>query len=113
MLLLTALTSFPAQAANLFIQVMIEDRLPTVIDSGEDPGRVEIEINGTFVGCARAAVYEDKWDQSHLLPLSLGYTASGRKEDVKVTLHGALRRSSTARVLISELPQTPTAVNKP
>jgi hypothetical protein len=106
--LATVLTaSAPADLTqpNLFIQVTFDDNLPAVIDPSDDPGRFEVTIGGVFVGCAIAAYYEDRWEQVHLLPISTGFTARGRKEDVKVVPMGSLTRY-TPKVKIMEVPGT-------
>lgn len=79
-------------ASRWFIQVWFEGSFPIEADPADDPGRVEISIAGEFVACAWAPVYRSPRKEFFLVPLNVGATAVGKKEDIKVDVYGALKR---------------------
>ena len=70
-------------------------------DPADDPGRVEISMAGEFVACAWAPVYHSPRKEFFLVPLTMGATAVGKKEDIKVDVYGALKRLAHPTVKIT------------
>ncbi len=97
----------PSQGASpaqrWFIQVWFEGEFPIEADPSNDPGRVEVSMAGDFVACAWAPVYRSRQRQFFLVPLTVGATASGRKEDIKVEVYGELKRLTRPAIKISAM----------
>ena len=84
-----------------FVQVWFDGKFPIAIDPSDYPGRVEITIDGAFVACAWAPTYESKGREMFLVPLSIGATATGRREDIKVEVFGELKRYAQTVIKIT------------
>lgn len=93
----------PARPGRWFIQVWFEGNFPIELDPSANPGRLEITIGGEFVACALASVAQSKQGQMWLAPLSIGATAVGRREDIKVEVYGELRRVVRSVIKITEI----------
>lgn len=98
-----ATQSNPAAPQRWFIQVWLEGDFPFELDMAANPGRIEVSIGGTFVACALAAVYRSKRNEMFLVPLSIGASAIGRKEDIKVEVYGELKRLVRPTIKITEI----------
>lgn len=72
-------------------------------DADAYPGRVEIYAAGRFIGCAWASYYEPAPGQRRLVPLNVGYTYAGNRDDIHVEAFGELDRLGGMTVRISEL----------
>lgn len=94
----------PAPAPVWLIQVAFPS-IPKHPDTDADayPGRVEIYAAGRFIGCAWASYYEPAPGQRRLVPLNVGYTYSGNRDDIHVEAFGELDRLGGMTVRISEL----------
>lgn len=95
-----------AQAENaphrLFIQVWWDS--PTIeMDPSDDPGRIEVYIGETFVGCALAPSHLNYRKQLMLVPPSIGLTGTGTPSAVRITVTGQLATLPARRIRISEI----------
>lgn len=88
-------------AQRWFIQVWFQGEFPIEADPANDPGRIEVSMAGEFVACAWAPVYRSRQGQFFLVPLTLGATAAGRREDVKVEVYGELKRLARPTVKVT------------
>lgn len=86
-----------------FIQVWFEGNFPIELDPSANPGRLEISIGGEFVACALAGVSRSKQGQIWLAPLSIGASAVGRREEIKVEVYGELKRVVRPVIQITEI----------
>ena len=89
-------------ASSWLVQVTFPG-LPVSADPQAYPGRVEVSVRGEFVGCAWAAWQPVSSDEVRLLPLSLGYAVTGRREDVRVEAFGELNRLGRMAIRITPL----------
>jgi hypothetical protein len=72
-------------------------------DANAYPGRVEVYAGGRFLGCAWAPYYEPAPGQRRLVPLNVGYTYAGNRDDIHVEAFGELERLGGMTVRITEL----------
>jgi hypothetical protein len=93
----------PPRMGRWFIQVWFEGNFPIELDPAANPGRLEVSIGGEFVACALAGVAQSKQGQMWLAPLSIGASALGRREEIKVEVFGELRRLARPVIKITEI----------
>lgn len=86
-----------------FVQVWFESGAPIEADAGSDPGRIEVTAGGEFVGCAKAMTHDARWGEVILIPPSVGFIATGRREEIKVAAYGELGRLARSVVKITEV----------
>jgi hypothetical protein len=73
------------------------------MDADAYPGRVEIYAAGRFIGCAWASYYDPSPGSRRLVPLNVGYTFAGNRDDIHVEAFGELDRLGGMTVKITEL----------
>lgn len=72
-------------------------------DADAYAGRVEVYAAGRFIGCAWASYYEPSPGSRRLVPLNVGYTYAGNRDDIHVEAFGELDRLGGMTVKITEL----------
>jgi hypothetical protein len=94
----------PAPLPQFLIQISFPS-IPKHPDTDADayPGRVEVYAAGRFIGCAWASYYDPSPGSRRLVPLNVGYTYAGNRDDIHVEAFGELDRLGGMTVKITEL----------
>lgn len=87
---------------------LVQVSFPSIVkhpdtDADAYPGRVEVYAAGRFIGCAWASYYEPSPGSRRLVPLNVGYTYAGNRDDIHVEAFGELDRLGGMTVKITEL----------
>lgn len=66
--------------------------LPKRVDNGEDVGRVDVYVGDRFIGCATPVFIKESASTGNLYMSAVGFTARGKKDDIKVSVEGELEK---------------------
>lgn len=95
-----------AAGSRLFIQIWWDS--PAIeMDPSDDPGRLQVYVGETFVGCAVAPSHLNYRKQLMLVPPSVGFMATGEAAAVKVSVTGHLASLSGQNVRITRVSDVP------
>ena len=100
--------NLPARAASQpdkrwFVQVWFDAGLAALANPDEEPGRIEVSIGCAFFGCALAPFSRPSAGEVQIVPVSLGFTAIGQRDAIKVEVLGEFGRLSKPQFKITEV----------